>query len=179
MQEHPTRAPRVAKHGQHAYTLEERLERKLAAARKYRGTIRFFENRRWLLSSDAQRANAETALRRARRRLAQLEKTISALRQAIRQRDTRADARVSPKAAICEVFGSYCDEAVAVAWCESRLTTTARNGQYLGLFQMGSYARALFGHGPTAREQAEAAHRYFVRSGRDWSPWSCKPGYAL
>ena len=52
-----------------------------------------------------------------------------------------------PKAAICAVFGDYCQEAVAVAWCESRLRPTAQNGQYLGLFQMGSYERQLFGHG--------------------------------
>ena len=30
----------------------------------------------------------------------------------------------------------------------------AQNGQYLGLFQMGSYERQLFGHGETAHEQA-------------------------
>ena len=29
--------------------------------------------------------------------------------------------------------------------------------------------------GESTHEQALAAHRYFVRSGRDWSPWSCKP----
>ncbi len=71
------------------------------------------------------------------------------------------------------------DRTVAVAWCESGLTTTAQNGQYLGLFQMGSSERRLFGHGQTARAQAAAAHEYFVHSGRDWSPWSCKPGYAM
>jgi hypothetical protein len=38
---------------------------------------------------------------------------------------------------------------------------------------MGSYERSLFGHGSTAHDQALAAHRYFVRSGRDWSPWGC------
>ena len=27
----------------------------------------------------------------------------------------------------------------------------------------------------SAVEQATAAHRYFVASGRDWGPWSCKP----
>ena len=66
-----------------------------------------------------------------------------------------------------------------MAWCESRLDTTAQNGQYLGLFQMGSSERRLFGHGDTAHEQAVAAHRYFVRSGRDWSPWSCRFGGLL
>ena len=83
--------------------------------------------------------------------------------------------KLPPKAAICDAFDSYCDEAVQVASCESRLNPSAQNGQYLGLFQMGSYARQLYGHGPTAHDQAVAAHRYFVSSGRDWSPWSCKP----
>jgi hypothetical protein len=64
-----------------------------------------------------------------------------------------------------------------VSWCESKHSTTAQNGQYLGLFQMGWNERRLFGHGSTPRKQALAAHRYFVVSGRDWSPWSCKPSY--
>ncbi len=81
----------------------------------------------------------------------------------------------TPEKAICHVFGSYCDQALQVARCESGLRTGAENGQYLGMFQMGSNERALFGHGASALEQAKAAHRYFVRSGRDWSPWSCKP----
>ena len=60
------------------------------------------------------------------------------------------------------------------ATATSYIDTTAQNGQYLGLFQMGSYERELFGHGDTAHAQAIAAHRYFVRSGQDWSPWSCR-----
>ena len=64
-----------------------------------------------------------------------------------------------------------------MARCESGYRTTAQNGQYLGLFQMGTTARTLFGHGTSALTQARAAYRYFVRSGRDWSPWSCKPWY--
>jgi hypothetical protein len=83
-------------------------------------------------------------------------------------------AALPPRKAICAVFGRYCDQALDVAWCESRFQTTARNGQYLGLFQMGSNERRLFGHGATAYEQARAAHRYFVLSGRDWSPWGCR-----
>ena len=79
------------------------------------------------------------------------------------------------KYAICYVFGSYCNQAIAVAYCESRLSRHAHNGQYLGLFQMGSFARSTYGHGDTFVEQARSAHRYFVASGRDWSPWSCKP----
>ena len=78
-------------------------------------------------------------------------------------------------AVIGSVFGPrYARQAVRVAWCESRLTTTARNGQYRGLFQMGSWERRRFGHGSTAQAQARAAHRYFVVTGRDWSPWSCR-----
>lgn len=81
-----------------------------------------------------------------------------------------------PKAAIRWVFGQYANQALDVAWCESRYSIWAENGQYLGLFQMGSSERELFGHGNTAIEQARAAHRYFVNSGRDWSPWQCRPG---
>lgn len=77
---------------------------------------------------------------------------------------------------ICEVFEDrYCGQALRVAWCESRLNTEARNGQYRGLFQMGAWERRRYGHGSTAREQARAARRYFIASGRDWSPWECKP----
>ena len=110
----------------------------------------------------------------AERRARALAKSVAALRRAVAKRDARQHSAMPPRAAICDVFGSYCQEAVAVAWCESRLSTTAQNGEYLGLFQMGSYARRLFGHGASAHEQALAARRYFVRSGRDWSPWSCR-----
>jgi hypothetical protein len=156
------------------FTLDEQLERKLSALRKYQGTVRFFETHRSLLSSSERRTDATAALAYAKLRVHQLSKTVAALRRKIHQRDARRLARLKPKAAICAVFGDDCQEAVGVAWCESHLSTTAQNGQYLGLFQMGSYERRLFGHGPTAHAQAIAAHRYFVRSGRDWSPWSCR-----
>ena len=155
-------------------TLDEQLERKLAALRKYRGAIRFFETHRSLLSSSDHQANATSAVAYAKQRVRQLTKTVAALRAKIHVRDARKLASLKPKAAICTVFGDDCQEAVAVAWCESHLSTSARNGQYLGLFQMGSYERQLFGHGDTAHAQAVAAHRYFIRSGRDWSPWSCR-----
>lgn len=81
-----------------------------------------------------------------------------------------------PAITICDVFGERdCRDALSVSWCESRFDTDARNGQYLGLFQMGSWERRTFGHGSGARAQARAARRYFLRSGRDWSPWECKP----
>ena len=73
------------------------------------------------------------------------------------------------------VFGAYGDQAVAVAMCESSLSMTAANGQYLGLFQMGATERATYGHGDSAYEQAQAAYAYFVASGSDWGPWECKP----
>jgi hypothetical protein len=76
--------------------------------------------------------------------------------------------------AIRFVFGSYADQAIRVASCESGLSVNATNGQYLGLFQMGDYARGRYGHGPTAIEQAKSAYAYFVASGRDWSPWECR-----
>jgi len=79
------------------------------------------------------------------------------------------------KVVICEVFGPHCQDALRVAWCESKWYVWAQNGQYLGLFQMGSSERSRYGHGSGAWEQARAAKRYFVASGRDWSPWSCKP----
>jgi hypothetical protein len=163
-----------AKVEQRVLTLDERLDHKLAALRKYRGTVRFFESRRSLLAATDQRSSAKSKLAYARQRVRELEKTVSALRAKIGARQERRLAKLPPKQAICDVFGPYCAQALAVAWCESRLSTTAQNGQYLGLFQMGSSERGLFGHGATARDQAVAAHRYFVVSGRDWSPWSCR-----
>ncbi|HET8968865.1 MAG TPA: hypothetical protein VFN06_05520 [Gaiellaceae bacterium] len=159
---------------QRALTLDERLERKVAALRKYRGTVRFFENRRSLLVASTQQTQTLSTLAYAKKRVRQLTRTVAALRVKVHARTARKLASLPPRAAICTVFGSYCQEALAVAWCESRLSTRAENGQYLGLFQMGSYERRLFGHGQSARDQAVAAHRYFVRSGRDWSPWACR-----
>jgi hypothetical protein len=86
--------------------------------------------------------------------------------------------KMSPRAAICAVFGSYCVQAWQVALCEGGHpvpSVHARNGQYLGMFQMGDYARSRYGHSWTAYGQARSAYAYFVDSGRDWSPWSCKP----
>lgn len=81
----------------------------------------------------------------------------------------------NPISAIRHVFGSFANQAIAVARCESNLSVWAQNGQYLGLFQMGSSERMLYGHGSTPLSQAEAAYRYFIASGSDWSPWQCRP----
>jgi len=141
--------------------------------------VRFFDNHRFLLTDPrfAKEARRQLALHTSK--LARARAHVAAVKATLRkQASTRRLAalrRASPRAAICSVFGRYCGEALQVARCESGLTTTAQNGQYLGLFQMGSSERRLFGHGTTAIEQVRAAHRYFVASGRDWSPWSCKP----
>lgn len=79
------------------------------------------------------------------------------------------------RAAIRAIFGRYASQAIHVAWCESRLNVWARNGHQLGLFQMGSWERSRYGNGMGAWAQTRAAHRYFVATGRDWSPWVCKP----
>jgi hypothetical protein len=174
MQGETSQAPRKAKVEQRALSLDERLERKVATLRKYRGTIRFFESRRSLFVANAQHTQARSSLAYAKKRVRQLMQTVAALRAKVHARTAKKLASLPPRAAICTVFGSYCQEALAIAWCESRLSTSAQNGQYLGLFQMGSSERRLFGHGQSARDQAVAAHRYFVRSGRDWSPWACR-----
>jgi hypothetical protein len=86
--------------------------------------------------------------------------------------------------AFCGKSNTVCWEgnnAISVAKCESGkywyegTPFWARNGQYRGMFQMGSWERATYGHGPDPWKQAFAAHRYYVASGRDWSPWECKP----
>jgi hypothetical protein len=90
------------------------------------------------------------------------------------QSDRISSQQARAKPIICKVFGSRCEEALAVSWCESKWYVWAGNGQYLGLFQMGSWERRTYGHGSGAWAQARAALRYFNASGRDWSPWACK-----
>ena len=104
-----------------------------------------------------------------------LERELAETRSSI---DARRVASLGPHDAIRRVFGAYAAGAIDVARCETGGTFSvyARNGQYLGLFQMGSWERATYGHGWTPWEQARAAYRYFVASGRDWSPWQCRPG---
>lgn len=170
-----TPAPRTTtKVEQRALTLDQRLDGKLAALRKHRGTVRFFETHRSLLVAGDQRRTFESRLAHARTRVRQLTRTVASLRAMIRSRAERRLESLPPTKAICAVFGSYCQEALAVAWCESGHRTTAQNGQYLGMFQMGTDARRMFGHGATPRQQAVAAYRLFVYAGKDWSPWSCR-----
>lgn len=162
-----------------ASSLERRLAAHVELLRKDESVVRFFESHRWLLHDPEVAVKARAALSKAKRRLAATRVKAARAQRALAARKAAAHLAslraAPPRKAICAVFGAHCGEALRVAHCESRLSTTAQNGQYLGLFQMGSSERALFGHGRTAYEQARAAHRYFVRSGRDWSPWSCKP----
>lgn len=168
--------------------LEKRLREHAQTVKRNRQVIRFFANHGWLLTDPRFSEEANRQLRSHRASLAKATRKTAAAKAAVarhRRARARADERKvagrprpeppTTRQVICKVFGDYCDEAIDVAHCESRFKTDARNGQYLGIFQMGSSERELFGHGTTASEQAEAAHRYFVRSGRDWSPWSCKP----
>lgn len=69
----------------------------------------------------------------------------------------------------------HADEAKRVSLCESGWRTTAVNGQYRGLFQMGASERATYGESDTALGQTQAAHRYFRAVGHSWGPWGCKP----
>jgi hypothetical protein len=83
--------------------------------------------------------------------------------------------RSDPKAAIRWVWGDQAEKAINVARCETGGTFSvyAQNGQYLGLFQMGSWARSRYGHGYDALTQARAAYANYRDNG--WSQWECSP----
>jgi hypothetical protein len=159
--------------------LGAQLTRHLGTMKKDRQVLRFFEAHGWLLSDPRFAVEAKRQLRLHTLHLTRTQRKAAAAKIALARRARTRRLAVletaTPETVICRVFGGYCREALAVSRCESGLRTDAQNGQYLGLFQMGSSERRLFGHGPSAAEQVQAAHRYFVASGRDWSPWSCKP----
>jgi hypothetical protein len=159
--------------------LTTELQHHLNTMKKDRQVLRFINAHRWLLKDPRFAANARKQLRIHTASLAHTKKlAVAAKRRLERHAKARQLAAVrsaGPAEAIRRVFGKYWQQAIQVSRCESGLQTTAQNGQYLGLFQMGSYARALYGHGPTAYQQAKAAHAYFVDSGYGWGPWSCKP----
>jgi hypothetical protein len=169
----------VAASAAQAQPTERTLTRHVKTLEKDRQVIRFFEQHRWLLTDATVGAEARRQLRSHRTSLRLHMRRIEALRARLAReaevRQLQSIRRAGPRRAICHVFGRSCGEALRVAHCESRLRLEAHNGQYLGLFQMGVSERRRFGHGVTAYRQAQAAHRYFVLSGRDWSPWSCKP----
>jgi hypothetical protein len=160
-------------------SLSAQLTRHLATMKKDQQVLTFLEHHKWLLSDPRFQASAQRQLRVHTASLVRVRKKAAvaklALAQRAKARRLAAVAAAKPENVICRVFGSYCRAALAVSRCESGLRTTAQNGQYLGLFQMGTTERRLFGHGPSALQQAKAAHKYFVASGHGWGPWSCKP----
>jgi hypothetical protein len=93
----------------------------------------------------------------------------------------------SPCAIIRHVFAPegarVAGEACRVASCESAGDQTGRvfnrwatNGQYLGLFQLGAWARSRFLHGPWfgSWANAKAALRLYRWNGHRWGgQWSC------
>jgi hypothetical protein len=156
-------------------SVNSELEKHVKTLGKDRQVLAFFAHHRWLLTDPRFAAEARRQIASHRASLAAANRRIVKLRVTRKARRLAAVEAATPASVICKVFGDYCREALAVAQCESGLQTTATNGQYLGLFQMGSSERRLFGHGETAATQVAAAYRYFVASGRDWSPWSCRP----
>jgi len=87
---------------------------------------------------------------------------------------------------IYQVFGSYGDQAVRVATCESSLNPNATNSLPIG----GSHAAGLFqvlypSTWYTTSQAASspydpmanilAAHDIFVRDGYSWREWVCQP----
>lgn len=93
--------------------------------------------------------------------------------QRVREEKARHIAHV-----IHRVFKRDCraHEAQKVVSWETDFRVRVCNGQYCGAFQMGSSERATYGHGSTIKPQSRAARRYFHASGRDWSPWTYRPG---
>lgn len=94
---------------------------------------------------------------------------------------TTAQARLSNAEIICRVAHNYqlsCSGMIRVAQCESTLNRWATNGQYLGLFQLGGFARSKFlrGNWYNPWKNSEAAARY-ARWAGGWSPWTCGYNY--
>lgn len=82
-------------------------------------------------------------------------------------------AYAAARAAVCHYFGANCGMAMQIVNCETGGTYTpwASNGQYLGMFQMGSAARKQYGHGSNVWAQAKAAFALF--RDRGFEPWLC------
>jgi hypothetical protein len=115
-------------------------------------------------------AAADTIIQRHRR----LERKASANLRAI-------EAKLHPQPTsihgiICYVWGSLCDQALAVVQCESGFDIYNRTGDYWGLFQFGSEARSEYGFAWDAWTQTRAAKALY--EDRWWYPWECAgPNY--
>lgn len=84
------------------------------------------------------------------------------------------------KRIIRQEFPVHYKAAQRVAYCESRYHRTARNGQYVGLFQLSAAWRHYFHKygmwqvGINPRENARAAHLIFRGNNHSWyGQWSC------
>jgi hypothetical protein len=84
----------------------------------------------------------------------------------------RSSMKEVAQRAVCHYFkGSLCATAMKIVRCETggSYTPWSANGQYLGIFQMGSHERATYGHGNNVWAQAKAAYAYYKDAG--WGPW--------
>jgi hypothetical protein len=61
--------------------------------------------------------------------------------------------------------------AAITAWAEGHWNAYAKNGQYLGTFQMGSWARSNYGHSYNLVGQVRHAAANYRQNG--WSQWEC------
>ena len=145
-------------------TLAQKLALKLKAARKHRSAIRFLKTHRSLALSSGKRAapshGRSTGSQRPRRRSATTGGSSVLAQSYTRLAASRTQPPRSRSARCSGVLRSGTRSRVVRVGSP----TTARNGQYLGLFQMGTYARQVSGHGDSAYEQARAAYRFFVVS---------------
>ena len=73
--------------------------------------------------------------------------------------------------AVCYYFKNNCTTAMRIVKCETggSYTPWSSNGQYQGIFQMGSQERATYGDGNNVWAQAKAAFAYFRVAG--FGPW--------
>jgi len=86
------------------------------------------------------------------------------------------------RALVCS-YDWPCEEALSVAWCESRHDPAAvsPDGQNWGLMQINeSTWRPFFGEARwsqvlEAEENVRMAWEIYQRAGMTWQPWSCKP----
>ena len=175
MQGESTPAPRKANVERPALTLDQQLERKLAALRKYRGTVRFFENHR-IVARLGRRAG-ESEVRRSRTPVRACDSSRRASPPSAR-RSVRATGGGWPSCPRAR-RSAPCSERTARRLSPSRGASpgSARQPRTASTAASSRWARTSEAFSATARsahDQSLAAHRYFVRSGRDWSPWACR-----
>jgi hypothetical protein len=147
-------------------TLHKREHRQIATLARDRGTVRFFRRHLRLAHTPIGRRALRFAKAEIRWTLAELRETRKTLHVRALPQDVSG--------VITYVFGPHAAEAKTVALCESGFSTSATNGQYFGVFQMGSHERARYGGSSlNVWDQVRAAYRYYRAAG--WRPWECRP----